>query len=138
MQNPCFSSAAKHAAEVKQHGITVIKLPEEALERARSIFEHISDEVLAEKIVVNAFEPLDSWSWPLPHWYRRFVLPHLPVQKLSFDVGMQQDSDDESDDEEVKSLRYANAAAFETLKEMTDDEEWYGQLTSSDEEADEE
>ncbi|CAE8709311.1 unnamed protein product [Polarella glacialis] len=113
------AEASCRAAELRSCGLTVLKMPEASLDRATSIFEHIRGDALAAEVDIQDFEPLGGC--PLPSWYRRWILPRLPVEQLNFQIGNQTDSDNEDSDDEAQNLRYANAAQLVTLQEMVGD-----------------
>lgn len=102
------------ASELATCGVTFLSLPQAAVDRAASIFEHISEDVLDDEGRCMNFEPPKTWpQWP--RCCRRFLLPCLPVQKLSFFVEDQGDSENEEE-----FLRYANAARPCTLEELAE------------------
>lgn len=109
--------AERFARELITRGVTFVPLPQEALDQALKIFEHISQDGLAEAGEEYSFEPLGTWP-PLPSLLRRHVLPKLPVRQLNFFIGTQANEEDE--EKETEFIRYANATQPETLAELTE------------------
>mmetsp|Transcript_115143 Transcript_115143/g.229336 ORF Transcript_115143/g.229336 Transcript_115143/m.229336 type:complete len:302 (+) Transcript_115143:73-978(+) len=106
--------AEQLASELATRGVTCLSLPQAAVDRAASIFEHISTDILADEGRCMNFEPPKTWpQWP--RCCRRFLLPCLPVQQLNFFVEDQGDSENEEE-----FLRYANAARSYTLEELAE------------------